>query len=56
MGIKDKEKYLQDIIYEAICEIENGEEDVDKIYQILMKIDDLSDKEIARDVANEYLG
>lgn len=47
---------LQLIIYEAICQIENGESDVNKIYNTLIKVEDLKDKQAELDVANEYLG
>ena len=47
---------LQLIIYEAICQIENGETDISKIYNTLIKVEDLKDKQVEFDVANEYLG
>lgn len=47
---------LQLIIYEAICQIENGETDISKIYNTLIKVEDLKDKQVELDVANEYLG
>ena len=47
---------LQLIIYEAICQIENGETDIRKIYNNLIKVEDLKDKQVELDVANEYLG